>query len=157
LTKYQLDVDYLIPAMRIDLERTNPDGLVQGGGGLPLPAPQRQIQSLRAATAWNMADLDGTNATAAAAGDRPLQIWTSPHGVIKAAQKAGPALKVTTQRGADGRAVTILTFPAAGTVVKATLNADNLVERVETRADNPVLGDVITETSYSGYKDARQI
>ena len=41
LTKYQLDVDYLIPAMRIDLERTNPEGLVQGGGGLPLPAPQR--------------------------------------------------------------------------------------------------------------------
>ena len=157
VTRYKLDVDYMIPAMRMDLDRTNPDGPVQGGGGLPLAAPQRQIQNLRGPVAWNMADLTGANATPAAAGDRPLQIWTSPHGVIKAAQKAGTDLKVTVERGADGRNVSVLTFPAAGTIVKATLNADNLVERVETRADNPVLGDVVTETVYSGYKDAKQI
>ena len=157
LTRYKLDVDYMIPAVRIDLERTNPDGPVQGGGGLPLPAPQRQIQTLRVATSWNMADLNGANAAPAPVGDRLLQIWTTPHGVIKAAQKAGADLKVTTERGADGKNVSVLTFPAAGTTVKATLNADNLVERVETRADNPVLGDVVTETVYSGYKDAKQI
>ena len=84
-------------------------------------------------------------------------IWTSPHGVIKAAQKAGADLKVTTRTGADGRVVSVLTFPAAGAIVSATLNADNLVERVETRTDNPDLGDVVTQTVYSGYKDAKQI
>jgi glyoxylase-like metal-dependent hydrolase (beta-lactamase superfamily II) len=157
LTSYKLDVDYLLPAMRLDLVRTNPDGPIQGGGGLPLAAPQRQIQSLRVGTAWNMADLNGTNAIPAPSGDRLLQIWTSPHGVIKAAQKAGSELKVIAQRGPDGRTVSTLTFPAAGTIVKATLNADNLVERVETKSDNPVLGDTVTETVYSEYRDAKQI
>jgi len=157
VTRYKMDVDYLIPAIRVDLERTNPEGSVQGGGGLPLTAPQRQIQNTRVTTAWNMSDLNGANAASVPIGDRLLQIWTTPHGVIKAAQKAGTSLKVTVERGADGRSVSVLTFPAAGTTVKATLNADNLVERVETRADNPVLGDTVTETVYSGYKDAKQI
>jgi glyoxylase-like metal-dependent hydrolase (beta-lactamase superfamily II) len=157
LASYKLDIDYILPAMRADLVRTNPDGPVQGGGGLPLIGPQRQVQSLRGTTAWNMDDLNGANATAAAAGDRTLTIWTSPHGVIKAAQKAGADLQVATRQGADGRTVTVLTFPAGGTIVTATLNAENLVARVETKADNPVLGDVTSETVYEGYKDAKQI
>ena len=157
LASYKLEVDYLLPGMRLDLVRANPDGRIQGGGGLPLAAPQRQIQSLRGSTAWNMADLNGSNATPAPIGERTLQLWSSPHGVIKAAQKAGAELKVTTQRGADGQMVTVLTFPAAGTTIKATLNAEHLVERVETKADNPVLGDLTTETIYSGYMDAKQI
>jgi len=157
LTSYKLDVDYQIPAMRLDLTRTNPDGPIQGGGGLPLVAPQRQIQSMRGSTGWNMADLNGSNAAAAPAGDRLVQIWSSPHGVIKAAQKAGAELKVTAQRGTDGSNVSVLTFPAAGTIIKATLNRDNLVERVETTSDNPVLGVMVTETVYSEYRDAKQI
>ena len=160
VTRYKADIDYMIPAMRVDLERTNPDGPVRGGGGLPLQAPQRQIQSLREMIAWNMADLNGATAALAppaAVSDRLLQIWASPHGVIKAAQKAGSNAKLTVERGADGKNVSVITFPAAGTLVKATLNADNRVEHVETRADNPVLGDIVTETTYSGYRDARQI
>ncbi len=157
LASYKLDIDYVLPAMRLDVVRTNPDGVVQGGGGLPLAGPQRQIQSLRGPTAWNMADLNGTNAGAAPPGERPLTIWTSPHGVIKAAQKAGADLKVSRRPGADGRMATVLAFPVSGTTVTATLSADNLVERVETRTDNPVLGDLVTETVYSGYKDAKQI
>ena len=157
LASYKLDIDYVLPAMRLDLVRSNPDGVIQGGGGLPLAAPQRQIQSMRGTTAWNMDDLNGANATVAQPGDRVLTIWTSPHGVIKAAQKAGADLKVTTKTGADGRPVSVLTFPVAGTIVTATLNADNLVERVETRTDNPVLGDLVTDIVYSGYKDAKQI
>jgi len=33
-----------------------------------------------------------------------------------------------------------------------TLNAKNQVERVETRGEDPVLGDTVTETTYSDYK-----
>jgi hypothetical protein len=32
------------PGMRVELSRTNPDAPIQGGGGLPLVAPQQQIQ-----------------------------------------------------------------------------------------------------------------
>lgn len=141
VTRYRLDIDYMVPAMRVDVERTS----------------QRQIQTVRGSLSWNMADLNGSNAVVAPIGERLLEIWTSPHGVIKAAQKAGADLKVAVERGANGRNVTVLTFPGAGTIIKATLNADNLVERVETRASNAARGDVITETVYSGYKDAKQI
>src|SRR5713226_218534 len=41
---YHASISYLVPGMRVDVTRTNPDGQVQGGGGLPLAAPQRQIQ-----------------------------------------------------------------------------------------------------------------
>ena len=41
------------PAMRVDVTRSNPDGLIQGGGGLPLAAPQRQIQVVSGKFAWN--------------------------------------------------------------------------------------------------------
>jgi hypothetical protein len=43
---YTATVDYATPAMRIDLQRTNPDTTpVRGGGGLPLLAPQTQSQA----------------------------------------------------------------------------------------------------------------
>src|SRR5262249_31773603 len=45
----------------------------------------------------------------------------------------------------------------AGITMKATLNAKNQVERVETRADSPVLGDTVMETTYSDYKDLGEI
>lgn len=144
LTRYRVDIDYVIPAMRLDVERAN-------------PARVRQIQSVRGDVAWDMGDLNGTNAAVAPMGERLLQIWTSPHGVIKAAQKAGADLKVATERGPDGSTLTVLTFPAAGTTIKATLNADNLVTRVETRTDDPVRGSAVIESVYSGYKDAKQI
>src|SRR6202158_6447875 len=41
---YHASLSYAVPAMRVDVTRSNPEGLVQGGGGLPLAAPQRQIQ-----------------------------------------------------------------------------------------------------------------
>src|SRR5260370_32950473 len=72
------------------------------------------------------------------------------------AGQAGSKAKVTTEGGA-----TVIAFPLSGTfegiTVKATLNAKNQVERVETRTDNPVLGDMVSETTYSDYKDLGEI
>ena len=129
---------------------------LQGGGGLPLAAPQRQIQVVGGKFAWNESTpgaglTPGTTATPApgAANDRLVQLWTTPFGIVKAARAAGANTKVTAEQGGK----TILTFPAVGTIVKATLNAKNLIERVEWRSDNPVLGDTVTETTYSDYAD----
>src|SRR5436305_356304 len=52
---YTATVDYVAPAMRIDLQRTNPETTpVRGGGGLPLLAPQQQIQLVSGKTAWSL-------------------------------------------------------------------------------------------------------
>ena len=50
---YHASLSYAVPAMRVDATRSNPDGLYQGGGGLPFAAPQRQIQVVSGAFAWN--------------------------------------------------------------------------------------------------------
>jgi hypothetical protein len=41
--------------------------------------------------------------------------------------------------------------------VKATLDAQNEVAKVETRADGPAPGEMITETEYSDYADHGEI
>src|SRR5262249_60776733 len=65
LTKYNVWINYAVPGMRIDLERTNPDGQVQGGGGLPFAAPQRQILVVGGNLAKNATMMPGGPATAA--------------------------------------------------------------------------------------------
>jgi len=155
VTSYTAVVDYGAPAMRVELDRTNPDGVVRGGGGLPLLAPQKQIQAVSGDVAWSERTQGGANLAAPStaspnpAADRLRDIWKSPHGVIKAAQKAGTETVVTLQPGGEA----IVTFPAAGTTLKATLNADHLVEKVEHVVDDPVAGDAVWATTYSDYKD----
>src|SRR5437016_14371982 len=38
---YHASLSFTASAMRVDMTRSNPDGPIQGGGGLPLAAPQR--------------------------------------------------------------------------------------------------------------------
>jgi glyoxylase-like metal-dependent hydrolase (beta-lactamase superfamily II) len=162
-TAYHASLSYAVPAMRVDMTRSNPDGLIQGGGGLPLAAPQRQIQVVSGKFAWNetvpgAGFIAGSTATPTpdTVNDRLLQLWMTPFGVLKMAVKAGSSAKVATEAGA-----TVITFPLSGPLdgitVRATLNAKNQVERVETRTNDPVLGDMLTETTYSDYKDLSEI
>src|SRR5262249_19179183 len=80
LTKYNVWVNYAVPGLRIDLERTNPDGPVQGGGGLPFAASQRQILVVGGTRAWNETMLPGGPAMPAIGQekDRAVQIWMLP-------------------------------------------------------------------------------
>lgn len=160
---YHASLSYALPAMRVDVTRSNPDGPIQGGGGLPLAAPQRQIQVVSDRFAWNepvpgAGFIAGTTATPTpdALKDRLLQLWMTPFGVLKMAVRAGSAAKVSTEGGA-----TVITFALSGPfqaiTIRATLNSKNQVERVETRTNDPVLGDMITETTYSDYKDVSEI
>lgn len=161
-TTYHASLSYAAQAMRVDLTRSNPDGPLQGGG-LPLAAPQRQVQVASGLFAWNESVpgggfIPGTTATPApgALNDRVLQLWTLPFGALKAADRAGAKAKVSVDNG-----VTSIVFPLPGALdgitMKVTLNDKKQVERVETRGDNPVLGDLVTETTYSGYKDLGEI
>lgn len=158
VTSYTVTIDFRTPAMRMELERTNPGGKVRGGGGLPLLAPQRQNQAVSGKAAWNVAASPGGGAPAAApamaaVNDRLLALWGggsagaafwagAPQGVIRAAQANNATV--------SGR---VVSFKVSGTSVNVTLNAANLVEKVVTMADAPVLGDVAIETTYANYRD----
>src|SRR5437763_13351964 len=88
--------------------------------------------------------------------ERLLQLWTLPYGVVKAALAAGEKTTVSTENGA-----TVITFPLsgqlAGITVKATLDSNNFVTKVETRPDNPALANLAKETEYSDYADHGEI
>jgi glyoxylase-like metal-dependent hydrolase (beta-lactamase superfamily II) len=97
--------------------------------------------------AWNQAGNNVTPSAPAAVTERQLQIWLTPHGFLKGAL----ANKATVEK--RGQA-TVVTFAALGKYqVASTITSDNLVEKVESWIDNPVLGDMHIETTYSEYRD----
>jgi hypothetical protein len=147
---YHAALGYNPPAMRVEMTLT-------GEGG----APQHIIQTVRETYAWDESEIGaglvpgkGTaTPIAASARERLLQVWTLPYGVVKAAVAAGDKTTVSTEGGA-----TVVTFPLsgalAGITVRATLDANNLVTRVETRSDNPAL---VTQTDYADYADRAEV
>src|SRR5262245_32490917 len=155
VTKYQAIFDDAIPASRVEVISTNPDGPNQGGGAVrPLLEPRHTIQVVAGSFAWNESVQPGgasTPANNAAAGRRFQQVWLSPLSLIHAIGVVGDKATVESQRGR-----TVISFPAPnsmGFTIKATINADNLPEMVEWLSDDPVLGDVVTDTTYGAYRD----
>ena len=158
-TEYHAALCYNPPAMRVEMTRTSSGSPAQGGA-----APQHTIEVVRDKYAWDESDIGaglvpakGTATPAmAAVNNRLLQLWILPYGVIKAALAAGDKTKISTEKGA-----TIISFPLSGQLadlmVKATLDAQNEVAKVETRTDNPALTDLLTETEYSDYADHGEI
>jgi glyoxylase-like metal-dependent hydrolase (beta-lactamase superfamily II) len=144
-------VDYDTPAMRDDIVRTQADPAERGGGGLPFTGEQHQIQTVSGTYAWTQTG-DGAPAPAlTAVGDRLHQLWITPHGVIKAAMKHNATVQTQTE---GGKKMTVVSFAVPGEIkVKAFVNDRNLVEKVESLSTNPVLGDMLTDTTYADYKD----
>jgi len=103
-------------------------------------------QLLAGDKAWALSASNVATAQPAAVTDRQIQIWLTPHGFLKGAI----ANKATVQRGK----VTTVTYTVMGKYrVVGTISADNLVEKVETWVDNPVLGDMRVEATYSDYRE----
>ncbi len=138
---YSAAVNYQTPAMRIVQVRSQGEHPPRGGGAQAVAADQRTVSVVSGKFAWQEA---GNQATpnSAAAGDRLHQLWATPHGVIKAA--LANAGKV------DGNTISVT---VDGREFKATLNAQNLVEKVSYLSTNDVVGDYPVEIAYSDYAD----
>lgn len=152
--EYHAAIGYNPPAMRVSMTRA------AAGGG----APQHTIHTVRETYAWDESEIGagliagkGTATPATAAlKERLLQLWTLPYGVVKAALAAGDKTTVSTEAGA-----TVISFPLggqlAGITVKATLDSNSLVSRVETQSDNAALAALVTQTEYSNYADRAEV
>jgi hypothetical protein len=152
--QYHVALGYNPPAMRVETTRTGPDA----------GTPQRTIQTVRENYAWDESEMGAglvpgkgiATAANAAVRERLLQLWTLPYGVVKGALTAGDKTTISTEAGA-----TVVSFPLSGQLtgitVQATLDANNLVTRVETRADNPALTSLATQTEYSNYADRAEV
>jgi glyoxylase-like metal-dependent hydrolase (beta-lactamase superfamily II) len=138
---YGAAINYQTPAMRLVQVRSQGEHPPRGGGAQAVAADQRTVSVVSGKFAWQEAGAQATP-NSAAVGDRLHQLWATPHGVIKAAM--ANAGKV------DGN---IITVTVDGREFKATLNAQNLVEKVSYLSTNDVVGDFPIEIAYSDYAD----
>ena len=137
ITEGTVGISYSIPAMRVDISRTGPNG------------DERIVRVVRGDRAWDER-LPGVDPTEVAdvVPRRLSQIWMTPHGVIRAAVDNPGAVTVGSQSGR-----TTLTVDIDGTPVTATLDENSRPAQVEMMIDHPVLGQTLLEAEYTGYVD----
>jgi glyoxylase-like metal-dependent hydrolase (beta-lactamase superfamily II) len=112
---------------------------------------QRQTQAVSGKHAWNVAANGNATAALPAVAERVTQIWITPHGFLKAALQNRASAKSKTE---GGKKVTVVSFTGQGKYkMSGVIAPDGTVARVETFLENPVLGDMAVETTYSDYKD----
>ncbi|MBX3586478.1 MAG: MBL fold metallo-hydrolase [Ramlibacter sp.] len=146
ISSYTRFVDYAHAALREDVVRSRAEAT--GGGALPLMGQgvQRTSGLLRGPYAWNLV---GATAVAApvALDSRIHDLWTTPHGVIEAALRNKAVMR-------NEAGTPAFSFNVPGQF-SATfyLDAQGLVERVDSVLPNPVLGDMRSTTVYSEYRD----
>jgi len=141
-------VNYDTSSMRDEIVIQRAEAL--GGGGYPHTAAQRNDQFVSGAYAWNQA------ATGPVPGprfivDRVHQLWITPQGVLKAAIRNNATVRPETR---NGQTYSVATFTEPGRFkAVAFINAAGLVDRVESRIPDPVLGDTEVVTTYADYRD----
>jgi glyoxylase-like metal-dependent hydrolase (beta-lactamase superfamily II) len=151
VTSYTATVNYATPAARVQMTRKQ---TIEPGRVRPAPVEQRPDQYVSSMTAWNLAPPAGAPPNTAPAAqpqpaaveERVMEIWTTPHGFLKAAA-ANNATSTPTEGGSE------VSFTAGKNKYVGTINAQNEVTRVQTWIDNPVLGDTEVLFTYTDYKD----
>ncbi len=141
-------VNYDTGAMKDEILFNRAEAL--GGGGYPHVAAQRNEQYVSGAYAWNQ-----TGAAAAPGprfvADRVHQLWITPQGVIKAAIRNNATVRPVTR---DGKTYSVASFSDPGRFkADVFIDATGLVDRVESRFPDPVMGDTAVVTTYSDYRD----
>jgi glyoxylase-like metal-dependent hydrolase (beta-lactamase superfamily II) len=143
-------IDYDNAALREDFGRSR--GEPNGGGAVPLmgQGEARATGLVRGEFAWNLA---GTAASPAPVSrdQRVHDLWTSPHGVIKAALRNGATAGTLTE---DGKTYTTISFTQPGALsATAFIGTDGVVGRIDSRLPHPVMGDTEVVTRFSEYRD----
>jgi glyoxylase-like metal-dependent hydrolase (beta-lactamase superfamily II) len=144
--RYVVDINYDTRSLREEIDRTNEDG----GGALKL------VHLISGADSW---DTQGNvqmpapvfremGSSTPSIQERSLRIWLTPAGFIKAAKAAS---NVTAKKqGAN----TVVSFTNAnGQKMSGVINAQNMVDKVSSWSDNPILGDMPVEVTYANYQD----
>ena len=144
LTAYSKTIDYDSKSAKEELTRVEPNPPIQGGGR-PFGGEDKQVNLVSGHFAWDQPG-SAPLPQVGAADERQLQIWLTPNGFLKAAMENNATAK-------KGKMGTVVSFKTGKFTVNGTLNEDGYVSRTETWIPNPVLGDMLVETIYSGYKD----
>ena len=142
--------DYENAAFREDAARSRAEP--NGGGAIPLMGlgEQRTTGLMRGASAWNMVG-PAPVAAPVTYDMRVHDLWTTPHGVIKAAMANNAT---SAMRTVDGKTLTAVSFNVPGKYrATALINTAGMVEQIESTQPHPVTGDTASVIRFSDYKD----
>jgi glyoxylase-like metal-dependent hydrolase (beta-lactamase superfamily II) len=135
---YTRTIDFDKQASQLQRVRTQGENPPRGGGGQPLIGEQNQNQVVifNDNTPWA----------------QRLDLIMLPWGFLRAASAASDAAVKTEKM--NGKKFTVVSFMGqAKAPVSAFIDDQNIIERVETKLDNAVLGDMTYEALYTDYKD----
>ena len=154
LTSYTRTIDFATMSSREEYVRAQGSNPPRGGGaGFPFLTPQRVVNLVSGNYAWSLNAQGQPTPQPEAAEIRRLEILLTPYGFLKGAMAPGANPTMVARNEYGGR-VTVVSFMALGKYrVNGTINADNLVQRVQTWIPNPVVGDLYYENVYSNYRD----
>jgi glyoxylase-like metal-dependent hydrolase (beta-lactamase superfamily II) len=154
VSEFTTTVNYAAPSARVQMARKQ---TVESNRVRPVPVEQRPDQYVNGMTAWNMAPPAGAAPGAPAAAqpqpaaveERVMEIWTTPHGFLKAAAANNATVTPVDEGGGS-----TVSFTVGGKYkYEGTIDSMDHVTMVRTWIDNPVLGDTPVEFAYSDYKD----
>jgi glyoxylase-like metal-dependent hydrolase (beta-lactamase superfamily II) len=125
-------------------QRTRGEGNVPpgGGAGTTTPAPTQEQNQVTMANNFNA----------------QVEMAMTPIGFLKVAAEKGATVSTKTEKG---KKYTVLSFPMEGgagagaykTTVNGFINAQGMVEKVETMINENFLGDIVWDAQFSNYKD----
>jgi glyoxylase-like metal-dependent hydrolase (beta-lactamase superfamily II) len=138
-TTYTRVIDFEAPASSMSRTRTQFENPPHGGGQQPIVGEQKQNQVVAAGSPQ-----------VGALKDELMMLL--PYGFLRAAA-AAPDASVKTQKS-GGKQYTVISFTGSNkAAVHGYLDAQNMLEKVETKIDNTVLGDIEFDSMFSDYKD----
>jgi glyoxylase-like metal-dependent hydrolase (beta-lactamase superfamily II) len=152
LKSYSRLIDYEKGASREEDVRTQFEDPPRGGGVQPVIGERRAVAFVSGDAAWNQGASGAANPAPALLEERQLQIALTPPGWAKAAAAAAdPTMESKTE---DGKQMTVVTFTLKGKYkVSGFVDSQNMLAKVDTWVPNPVLGDMLVESTFSDYKD----
>src|SRR5262245_30367882 len=119
-----------------------PDGQHAAGGRLAAQAEDPNTTTINPNGSWA----------------QKLDINLSPLGFLKLASMAANA--TAAQRSVNGKKYTVISFPVeqkapsgAAYMISGYVDDQNMIAKVETKIEDNVIGDMVVEQNYSGYKD----
>ncbi len=133
--KYERVIDFDAGATRQTMVRTQAENPPRGGGQQPLIGEQTQTQTNGFKESWAS----------------QFEVWVTPDGFLKGALAHNATVQAKT---VGGTKYNVVSFSLDNKhKVTGYLDEHNLVDKVETLVENPVLGDMPVEAEFSDYKD----
>jgi len=132
--KYARSIDFTKGVSREETTRSQFENPPRGGGGQPL-----------------YTDAPGAAVSGENSGWGGGSVVLTPHGFVKAAMAGRPTMSTTR---AGGRTLTVVSFLVRDKYkVSGYINAEHLIEKIETWTAQATLGDMLIDTTFADYRD----